>query len=147
MRVMWRLHRLWYRASGGRVGSRVAGLPVLRLTTTGRTSGKARSVMLTYLEDPRGYIVIASNAGDRRDPAWWRNLQADPAASVRTGRQTHAVRMRQLDGDEREQAWLRAVAAFDGYARYAASTPRTIPVALLDKGHADQFTGRISWES
>lgn len=143
---MWKLHRFWYRASGGRVGRRVAGLPVLQLTTTGRTSGKRRAVMLTYLDDPRGFVVIGSNAGDQRDPAWWRNLQADPAASVRIGRKSYVVRMRQLDGDEREQAWRRVVAAFDGYAKYAASTSRTIPVALLDKGHVDQFTGRITWE-
>jgi deazaflavin-dependent oxidoreductase (nitroreductase family) len=147
MRVGWKLHRLWYRASGGRVGTRVVGLPVLRLTTTGRTSGKARAVMLTYLDDPRGFIVIASNAGDQRDPAWWRNLQADPAATAQIGGQTYAVRMRQLEGNERERAWHRAVAVFDGYARYAASTARTIPVALLDRGNADPFTGRVAWES
>jgi len=103
--------------------------------------------MLTYLDDPRGFIVIASNAGDQRDPAWWRNLQVDPAASVRIGRKMYATRMRQLEGDEREQAWRRVVAAFDGYAKYAASTTRTIPVALLDKGNVDEFTGRITWES
>lgn len=147
MGVMWKLHRMWYRASGGRVGSRVAGLAVLRLTTTGRSSGRARSVMLTYLDDPRGFIVIASNAGDQRDPAWWRNLEADPAASVRIGRKEYPVRTRQLEGDEREQAWHRAVAAYDGYARYAASTTRTIPVALLDRGRVDPITGRIRWES
>ena len=147
MGLMWRLHRLWYGVSGGRVGTKVAGLPVLRLTTTGRSSGKARDVMLTYLDDPRGFIVIASNAGDDRDPAWWRNLQAEPAASVRIGRKTYAIRMRQLEGDEREHAWQRFVAAFDGYAKYAANTTRTIPVALLDKGHVDEYTGRITWES
>jgi deazaflavin-dependent nitroreductase family protein len=147
MGVMWKLHRFWYRVSGGRIGRKVAGLPVLRLTTTGRSSGKARDVMLTYLDDPRGFVVIASNAGDQRDPAWWRNLQADPHASVRVGRKGYSVRMRQLEGDEREQAWQRVVAAFDGYATYAASTSRTIPVAVLDKGQVDQFTGRITWES
>lgn len=146
-RIMWKLHRFWYRVSGGRVGTKVAGLPVLQLTTTGRSSGEARSVLLAYLDDPRGFIVIASNAGDQRDPAWWRNLQADPDASVEIGRQTHAVRMRQLRGDERDQAWHRAVAAFDGYAKYAANTTRTIPVALLDRGHLDRNTGRISRES
>ena len=146
MQGMWRLHRFWYRVSGGRVGGRVAGLPVLQLTTRGRTSGKARSVLLTYLDDPRGFIVIASNAGDRRDPAWWGNLQADPAASVRIGRQGFAVRMRQLEGDERERAWQRAVAAFDGYATYAANATRTIPVAVLDRGEADPSTGRVSWQ-
>ncbi|MGH2594480.1 MAG: nitroreductase/quinone reductase family protein [Actinomycetota bacterium] len=147
MRAMWKLHRFWYRASGGRVGRRVAGLPVLRLTTTGRTSGKQRSVMLAYLDDPRGFIVIASNAGDQHDPAWWRNLQADPHASVRIGRKIYVVRMRQLEGDEREQAWQRAVEVFDGYAKYAESTQRTIPVALLDKGDVDEFSGRITLES
>lgn len=117
---MWKIHRFWYRVSGGRIGGKTAGLPVLRLTTTGRTSGKSRDVMLTYLDDPRGFIVVASNAGDQHDPAWWRNLQVDPAASIRIGRKTYVVRMRQLEGDE---------------------------VALLDKGHVDEFTGRITWES
>lgn len=102
--------------------------------------------MLTYLEDPAGFIVIASNAGDERDPAWWRNLQAGPVASARIGAQTYAVRMRQLEGDEREEAWQRGVAAFDGYAKYAANTARSIPVALLDRGRVDPTTGRISWE-
>jgi deazaflavin-dependent oxidoreductase (nitroreductase family) len=147
MRVLWRLHRFWYRASDGRVGSRVAGLPVLQLTTIGRTSGKTRRVLLTYLDDPRGFIVIASNAGDQRDPAWWRNLQADPVASVRIGRNAYAVRMRRLEGDERERAWHRAVAAFDGYAKYQSSTTRTIPVALLDNGDVDELSGEISWEA
>jgi deazaflavin-dependent oxidoreductase (nitroreductase family) len=146
-RLAWKLHRFWYRVSGGRIGAKVAGLPVLELTTTGRSSGEPRSVMLTYLDDPSGFIVIASNAGDRRDPAWWRNLQAEPAATVRIGRRSHAVRMRQLESDERERAWHRVVAAFDGYAKYAGSTTRTIPVALLDRGRVDPITGRLSWES
>ena len=66
MRGMWRLHHFWYRVSGGRVGCRRwRAFQSFELTTKGRTSGKARSVLLTYLEDPRGFIVIASNAGDR----------------------------------------------------------------------------------
>jgi deazaflavin-dependent oxidoreductase (nitroreductase family) len=147
MRVMWKIHRFWYRVSGGRIGGRVGGLPVLELTTKGRSSGQSRHVMLTYLDDPQGFIVIASNAGDQRDPAWWRNLQAEPDATVRIGRISYAVRMRQLEGAEREEAWRRVVAVFDGYAKYAASTTRTIPVAVLDKGHVDGFTGRITWSS
>ena len=144
---MWKLHRFWYRVSGGRIGAKVAGLPVLRLTTMGRTSGKARDVMLTYLDDPRGFVVIASNAGDqRRSCVVAATFKRIRVPSVRIGRKTYAVRMRQLEGDEREQAWQRVVAAFDGYAKYAASTTRTIPVALLDGGHADQLTGRITWD-
>jgi F420H(2)-dependent quinone reductase len=129
---MWKLHRFWYRVSGGRIGAKVSGLPVLELTTIGRTSGRARSVLLTYLADPRGYIVIASNAGSTDDPAWLKNLQSHPAATVRTGRTTRAVRMRPLDGDERADAWDRAVAAFPGYAGYATTAGRTILVILLE---------------
>jgi deazaflavin-dependent oxidoreductase (nitroreductase family) len=89
--------------------------------------------MLAYVQDPRGFVVIASNAGAESDPAWWRNLQAHPDATVREGRATHAVRMRRLDGAEREGAWQRAVAAYSGYAKYQDKTTRTIPVALLEK--------------
>jgi F420H(2)-dependent quinone reductase len=132
MRVMWKLHRFWYRVSGGRIGAQVSGLPVLELTTVGRTSGQARSVLLTYLKDPRGHIVIASNAGSTEDPAWWKNLQSHPDASVRTGMNTRQVRMRALDGDERASAWDRAVAANGGYATYATTAGRAIPVVLLE---------------
>ena len=117
------------------IGAKVSGLPVLELTTVGRTSGQARSVLLTYLKDPRGYVVIASNAGSTEDPAWWRNLQSHPDASVRTGMNRRQVRMRALDGDERASAWDRAVAAYGGYggyATYATTAGRAIPVVLLE---------------
>jgi deazaflavin-dependent oxidoreductase (nitroreductase family) len=132
MRVIWKLHRFWYRVSGGRIGARVSGLPVLELATTGRKTGQARSVLLTYLTDPRGYIVIASNAGSTEDPAWWRNLQSHPDATVRTGRTVRDVRMRSLEGDDRANALARAVAAYSGYATYATTAGRTIPVVLLE---------------
>jgi deazaflavin-dependent oxidoreductase (nitroreductase family) len=133
MRVVWKLHRFWYRVSGGRIGTKMSGLPILELTTTGRSTGQARSVMLAYLEDTRGFIVVASNAGSENDPAWWKNLQTQPNATVRTGRTLHDVRMRQLEGDERADALGRAVAAYSGYADYATKAKRTIPVALLEK--------------
>ncbi|MEO8425173.1 MAG: nitroreductase/quinone reductase family protein [Actinomycetota bacterium] len=132
LRIVWRLHRFWYRVSGGRIGAKMSGLPMLELTTTGRTTGQARSVLLTYLRDPRGYIVIASNAGSANDPAWWRNLQSHPSATVRTGRIVRDVRMRPLDGDERADSLDRAIAAYPGYATYAKTAGRTIPVALLE---------------
>lgn len=132
---MWDLHRFGYRVSGGRIGAKVSGLPVLQLTTTGRKSGQARTVLLTYLEDPRGYIVIASNAGSANDPAWWSNLQSHPHAAVRTGRTLRDVRMTRLDGDERANALDRAVAAYPGYATYATTAGRTIPVVLLEVEH------------
>ena len=78
----WKLHKLVWRVSGGRLGTKVVGLPVLELVTTGRKSGEPRSVLLNYLDAAAGYAVIASNAGDDRPPLWWLNLQANPEALV-----------------------------------------------------------------
>ena len=43
IRAMGRAHRAVYRLSGGRLLGRVAGMPVLMLTTTGRRTGRART--------------------------------------------------------------------------------------------------------
>jgi len=131
LRVLWRIHRFWWRVSGGRIGARVAGLRVLELTTTGRTSGEPRSVLLNYLEHPGGYIVVASNAGADEPPAWWRNLEATPTARVSVGGKLRDVESTAMAGVERDQAWSAFVAANRGYEEYAAATSRVIPVVLL----------------
>ena len=79
-----------------------------------------------------GFVVVASNAGAGSDPAWWRNLEAEPRATVRVGRGSVAVTARQLDGEDRDRAWRDATRANPGYERYRASTSRRIPVVLLE---------------
>jgi deazaflavin-dependent oxidoreductase (nitroreductase family) len=107
-------------------------MPVLELITTGRKSGVSRSVLLTYLTQDASYVVIATNAGDPRLPAWWLNLQADPAAEVVAGRKQHRVLAREAEGDERAALWERAVEMSSGYATYAEGLERRIPVVVLD---------------
>jgi deazaflavin-dependent oxidoreductase (nitroreductase family) len=131
MRWMWRGHRLWWRVSGGRLGNRVRGLPVLELTTTGRRSGEPRSVLLNYLPHGGGFAVIASNAGAADDPAWWSNLRAEPRGEVRTRAGRVPVAAELLDGPGREEVWAAAVRANPDYAGYAMAAGRPIPVVLL----------------
>lgn len=131
LELAWKLHKLVYRLSGGRLGTRAVGLPVLELTTTGRRSGRPRSVLLNYLDHPDGYVVVASNAGDDRHPAWWLNLEAHPAAKVSRAGTASPVRAEALAGDERDEYWRRAVSANPGYADYESYTDRHIPVVLL----------------
>src|SRR5438876_9485161 len=71
-----------YRTTGGRIVGKVQGLPVLLLTTTGRTSGKPRTVPLGYLRDGSTYVIIASYGGLPRHPAWFLNLQSHPEATI-----------------------------------------------------------------
>ncbi len=61
---------------------------VLRLelhTTTGRKTGRRHTIPLLYLEDGENFVVVASNGGAPRHPAWWSNLRADPEANVEIG--------------------------------------------------------------
>lgn len=129
--LMWKVHRWVWRVSGGRIGRRVVGMPVLQLTTTGRKSGEPRSVLLSYLEHADGYVVVASNAGDQRYPLWWLNLEANSRAVVGERSGETAVTAEEVEGEERAVLWERLVAANSGYADYANHTDRDIPVVLL----------------
>jgi len=71
-----------YRLTGGVIGGRVQTLPVLLLTTTGRTSGKPRTVPVAYLRDGSTNVIIASYAGLPRHPAWFLNLESHPEATI-----------------------------------------------------------------
>ncbi|MGH2546612.1 MAG: nitroreductase/quinone reductase family protein [Actinomycetota bacterium] len=133
LRSAWVLHRFTYRLTGGRLGSRAAGLPVLELTTRGRTSGDPRSVLLNFQPHELGWVVVASNAGHNRHPAWWLNLRASPLGRVRVRRSVEDVKARELEGAEREEQWRRMVAANHDYAEYEARTVRSIPVVLLER--------------
>lgn len=120
-----------YRMSGGRA-NRVGKANILLLTTTGRRSGRPHTVPLVYVEDDGCYAVTASNAGQDHDPAWYRNLQANPDAVVEIGPRSMPVTARLANDAERAVLWPRFVEVFWGYATYARRTSRNIPVVLLE---------------
>jgi deazaflavin-dependent oxidoreductase (nitroreductase family) len=132
LRALWKIHRAMDRLSGGRLGARVGGIPVLWLTTTGRTTGTVRTNGLYYLEDGPNLVVVASNSGLESEPSWWLNLPAHPETTARTGRQVHQVRARQATRDERARLWPRLVELYPDYGAYQARTTREIPVVVLE---------------
>lgn len=97
---------------------RMAGLPYLLLTVTGRTSGQPRSVPLLYVPHGDDYVVIGSNWGQRRHPEWSANLLAHPEAVVRERGQDIRVRARQVTGEERARLWREATAVWPAYDTY-----------------------------
>jgi deazaflavin-dependent oxidoreductase (nitroreductase family) len=131
-RLMSGLHRSIYRASRGRLLGRVGTLGVLLLTTTGRTSGKPRTVPLLYTAAGDGYAVIASMGGAPDDPAWCKNLRANPNAVVEIGGDRTPVSAREAEGDERERLWRAMADEFGGYDGYQRRTSRRIPVVILE---------------
>ena len=131
LRVMWKVHRFLLRASQGRFASRLGNLKVLLLETTGNKSGQPRSVGLSYLEQDGRYFVVASYAGEDRDPAWAKNLRAKPKAAVTIAGRSLPVVARQLDGELRAAMFARFVEADAAYAEYVERTSREIPVFEL----------------
>ena len=129
---MWTIHRWLYRASGGLWGSRVGGWPVILLTTTGRASGRSRTVALNFVPQGESFVVAASNAGDARHPAWFLNLEAQPDAEVQFGRLRARVRGRRAQGPERDDLWRRFVERDPSYGEYQQRTQREIPVVILE---------------
>ncbi|MDQ2981147.1 MAG: nitroreductase family deazaflavin-dependent oxidoreductase [Actinomycetota bacterium] len=128
---MSKIHLAVQRLSRGRFLGRVAGMPVLLLTTTGRRSGKARTTPLTFFRDGADLVVIASNGGADRPPDWSLNLQQNPRAVVEIGTDELTVQARTASAEERERLWVGITATYSGYARYQKKTTRQIPVLIL----------------
>jgi deazaflavin-dependent oxidoreductase (nitroreductase family) len=121
-----------YRLSGGRIGGKMKGVPILLLTTTGRKSGKRRTQPLLCIDDGGKLAVIASKGGAPEHPAWYRNLLANPDVEVELGRSRRRMRARTATGEERQRLWARAVELYPDYADYQTKTSREIPVVALD---------------
>jgi deazaflavin-dependent oxidoreductase (nitroreductase family) len=105
----------------------------LRLTTTGRRSGRRRSVILGYYEDGPNLVSMAMNGWGAPEPAWWLNLQADPQAVVElAGGIRHEVRGRRATGKERERLWQQWRELDKNLDEYAARRPRETEVVVLE---------------
>jgi deazaflavin-dependent oxidoreductase (nitroreductase family) len=100
-----RFHKYIYEKSDGRVGKHSSRVPALLLTTTGRKSGLPLTHGLTYCRDRGDLIVVASNGGSDRPPAWLLNLQGGPTVTVRVGRDVMTATARVADPEERAQLW------------------------------------------
>ena len=134
LRAMNAIHRTLLTVSGGRIGWVAWDMPVLELTTRGRRTGRARSVMLTSpLQEGTTLVVVASRGGDDKPPAWLLNLQETPEVRVRLhGQTTTGMRARVATAGERDLLWPRVVADHRNYAAYQSRTTREIALVLLE---------------
>lgn len=133
VRTLSAIHRAIYSATGGRVGNRIVGMPVLLLTTVGRKTGKQRTSPLTYFEDGGAIVLVGSYGGRPNNPDWFENLMAAGEADVTIGRERRHMQARRATSDERARLWPRIVETYDGYARYQEQTAREIPLAVLQR--------------
>ena len=121
-----------FRANGGVVGGELADMPLLLLTTIDRRSGQPRTTPLAYHRRGNRYLIIASNGGAARNPAWFRNLERDPGVTVEVGVGTFAATATILEASERDAAFATIVAEAPSAGTFQAKAGRTIPVIELE---------------
>lgn len=128
-------HKAVIKLSGGRLGKSAANLPVVKLTTTGRVSGKPRTVMLTTPIHGNGrHVIVASKGGDDRHPDWYRNLVANPEVTIEPIGGDGPIRLiaRTAGPEEKAELWPKIATGDKGYAAYAKKTDRDIPVVICE---------------
>jgi deazaflavin-dependent oxidoreductase (nitroreductase family) len=133
-------HVRQYVGSGGTEGhmwdsTSVGGpglLPTLLLTTTGRRSGKTRTMPLIYGESGGSYVIVASKGGAPKHPAWYLNLDAGPEVGVQVGTKRFTAKARTASGEERQRLWQQMAEIYPPYRDYQKKTDREIPVVVLD---------------
>jgi deazaflavin-dependent oxidoreductase (nitroreductase family) len=132
-----RVHGALYKRTDGRIGHRMIGVPTLLLRTTGRRSGTTRSNALVYARDGDDYLLVASNGGADRPPAWLHNLKANPGVEIQVGRERRAGTARVIEPSDPdyERLWkLVNENNRDRYTAYQNQTTRPIPVIAITPG-------------
>ena len=122
-----------YERSGGREANtlRDTGIPVIIVTMRGNKTGKVRKIALMRVEHDGEYALVASMGGAPKHPVWYRNLRADPTdLLIQDGTEPFHVEVREVEGEERQTWWDRAVAVYPPYAEYQERTERVIPVLV-----------------
>jgi deazaflavin-dependent oxidoreductase (nitroreductase family) len=122
-----------FRETKGERGSRWRGTQILLLTTTGRSSGEARTTPLIMRPDGDTWVIVASKGGAPEHPGWFANLEADADAEIDLGPEQVPVRMTVAQGAERERLWSRMTEVWPAYDEYQAKTERVIPVVVLSR--------------
>jgi F420H(2)-dependent quinone reductase len=134
MSFVLRVHDAVYKASGGRIGHRVLGVPTLMLTTTGRRSAQPRTNSLVYARDGDDYLLVASKGGSDSPPAWLLNLTADPHVGIQVGRERLDAVAKVLESSDPDydRVWkLVNENNKDRYTAYQRQTSRPIPVVAI----------------
>ena len=135
IRSAWQVHRALVRLSGRRLGlwrPKPNGWGTLRLTTTGRRTGRRRSVLVGYFEDGPNLVTMAMNGWGEGEPAWWLNLRANPGAEAELVDGTRLVTGRAAQDEERERLWGRWREIDENLDALAARRPRETTVVVLE---------------
>jgi deazaflavin-dependent oxidoreductase (nitroreductase family) len=123
-----------YRETGGERGYFWRrGTEILLLNTTGRKTGEPRTKPLIHRVDGDRWILVASDGGAPDDPAWMKNLEADPDVTIEVRDEEIPVHASVALGEERERLWKLMTEVWPDYDVYQTKTDRQLPVVVLER--------------
>jgi F420H(2)-dependent quinone reductase len=126
------IHDTIYQKTGGWIGHWVPGMPPsLLLHTVGAKTGQPRTSTLSYARDGDSYLIVASNAGSDRYPAWYHNLRKHPECEINIGPKRFAVTARRITPEDADYPRLWQLANKNNanrYNGYQRQTSRPIPI-------------------
>ncbi|MFN8413326.1 MAG: nitroreductase/quinone reductase family protein [Anaerolineales bacterium] len=132
MKLFMGFHVFLYRLTNGKFGGDMRGFKVLILTTKGRKSGKIISSPLGYFERDGGYIIVASNGGQKTNPSWYYNIKGNPEdVSIQVNDKKMKVKPEIILGAPRRPLYDWIVSMAPNYGEYETQTAREIPLVFL----------------
>jgi deazaflavin-dependent oxidoreductase (nitroreductase family) len=133
-KVLHRIDLFMVRLTGGRYAfPELVGLPVAQLTMRGARTGKMRTLPLVSLPDGDKFVLIATNFGQKHNPAWYYNLRVHPDCEVTFHGCSGEYVAREVEGMDYKKYWQLALTYYEGYRKYKErAAPRPIPILVLE---------------
>lgn len=132
LKTFTRINVFVYKLSGGRLMNKLSGMPIVLVTMKGARSGRTITIPLMYVPHENGFVLVASQGGAPKHPAWYHNLVKNPEIEITFEGQTRKFTARQLDEDEKATFWPICVEYYPPYEQYQRRTERRIPVFLCE---------------
>ena len=132
LKLFTRVNVIVYKLSGGRLMNKLAGMPVVLVKMTGARSGRTIEVPLMYVPHEKGFLLVASQGGAPKNPAWYYNLVKYPEIEITFQGETRKLTARRVDDEEKAALWPICVEYYPPYEEYQLRTDRNIPVFLCE---------------
>jgi deazaflavin-dependent oxidoreductase (nitroreductase family) len=126
-------HVRTYQETDGEQGYHWRGTTILLLTTTGRVSGQERTTPLIFRADGDAWVVVGSKGGAPDHPDWYKNLQADPKATLQVKGERIPALAHTATGGERARLWQLMAEVWPAYDEYQQRTEREIPIVVFER--------------
>ena len=132
LKTFTRINVLVYKLSGGRLMNKLAGMSIVLVTMKGAKSGRTITIPLMYVPHEKGFILVASQGGAAKHPAWFHNLVKNPTIEITHEGQTLKLTARRVDEEEKATLWPTCIEYYPPYEQYQRRTERRIPVFLCE---------------